>query len=101
MDGLVRVGEQLRDLALAEVVQEKLLVEGEQAAEVRRLAAALAARPTPDFEAWESLLLQMDLFDAYEHLTALAQLRRCPETQAPKAVRGWREAGDIGGWFAR
>jgi len=25
---------------------------------VRRLAAALAARPTPDFEAWESLLLQ-------------------------------------------
>jgi transposase-like protein len=33
-------------------------VELEQAAEVRRLATALAARPTPDFEAWESLLLQ-------------------------------------------
>jgi hypothetical protein len=33
-------------------------VELEQAAEVRRLAAALAARQTPDFEAWESLLLQ-------------------------------------------
>ena len=33
-------------------------MELEQAAEVRRLAAALAARQTPDFEAWESLLLQ-------------------------------------------
>jgi len=33
-------------------------VELEQAAEVRRLAAALAARQTPDFEAWESLVLQ-------------------------------------------
>lgn len=30
----------------------------EQAAEVRRLVAALAARQTPDFEAWESLVLQ-------------------------------------------
>lgn len=40
VDGLVRVGEQLRDLAVAEVVQKKLLVELEQAAEVRRLAAA-------------------------------------------------------------
>jgi hypothetical protein len=34
------------------------VVELEQSAEVRRLAAALAARQTPDFEAWESLLLQ-------------------------------------------
>jgi hypothetical protein len=58
VDGLVQVGEQLRDLAVAEVVQKKLLVELEQAAEVRRLAAALAARQTPDFEAWEGLLLQ-------------------------------------------
>jgi hypothetical protein len=33
-------------------------VELEQNAEVRRLAAALAARQTPDFEAWESLMLQ-------------------------------------------
>ena len=33
-------------------------MELEQAAEVRRLATALAARQTPDFEAWESLLLQ-------------------------------------------
>jgi len=33
-------------------------VELEQTAEVRRLAAALAARQAPDFEAWESLLLQ-------------------------------------------
>jgi hypothetical protein len=33
-------------------------VELEQAAEVRRLATALAARQTPDFEAWESLVLQ-------------------------------------------
>ena len=33
-------------------------MELEQAAEVHRLAAALAARQTPDFEAWESLLLQ-------------------------------------------
>ena len=55
VDGLVRVGEQLSDFAVAEVVQKKLLVEREQAAAVRRLAAA---RQTPDFEAWESLLLQ-------------------------------------------
>ena len=34
------------------------MVELEQTAEVRRLAAALATRQTPDFEAWESLLLQ-------------------------------------------
>ena len=33
-------------------------MELEQAAEVRRLATALAARQTPDFEAWESLVLQ-------------------------------------------
>jgi hypothetical protein len=33
-------------------------VELEQAAEVRRLATALAARQTPDLEAWESLVLQ-------------------------------------------
>jgi len=33
-------------------------VELEQATEVRRLAAALAARQTPDFEAWESLVLE-------------------------------------------
>ena len=32
-------------------------MELEQAAEVSRLAAALAARQTPDFEAWESLVL--------------------------------------------
>jgi hypothetical protein len=34
------------------------VVELEQTAEVRRLAAALAARQTPDFEAWEALMLQ-------------------------------------------
>jgi hypothetical protein len=33
-------------------------VELERTAEVRRLVTALAARPTPDFEAWESLVLQ-------------------------------------------
>lgn len=33
-------------------------MELEQTAEVRRLAAALAARQAPDFEAWESLMLQ-------------------------------------------
>jgi hypothetical protein len=33
-------------------------VELEQSAEVRRLAMALAARQTPDFEAWETLVLQ-------------------------------------------
>jgi len=33
-------------------------VELEQTAEVRRLATALTARQTPDFEAWESLMLQ-------------------------------------------
>jgi hypothetical protein len=32
-------------------------VELEQTAEVRRLAATLATRPAPDFEAWESLML--------------------------------------------
>jgi hypothetical protein len=58
VDQLVRVGEQLSDLAVAEVEQKKLLVELEQTAEVRRLVTALAARQTPDFEAWESLLLQ-------------------------------------------
>jgi hypothetical protein len=36
------------------------MVELEQSAEVRRLAAALAARQTPDFEEWESLMLQAD-----------------------------------------
>jgi len=55
---LARLGEQLGDLAVAEAAQKKLLVELEQTAEVRRLAAALAARQTPDFEAWESLMLQ-------------------------------------------
>src|SRR5207253_11086449 len=38
--------------------ETKLQVEREQAAGVRRLAAALATRQTPDFEAWESLVLQ-------------------------------------------
>jgi hypothetical protein len=33
-------------------------VELEQSAEVRRLATALASRQTPDFEAWETLILQ-------------------------------------------
>ena len=33
-------------------------MELEQAAEVRRLATALAGRQAPDFEAWESLMLQ-------------------------------------------
>jgi hypothetical protein len=33
-------------------------VELEQSAEVRRLATALATRQAPDFEAWESLMLQ-------------------------------------------
>ena len=58
VEGLVRVGEQLSDLVVAEAVQKKTPGELEQAAEVRRLAVALAARQTPDFEAWESLLLQ-------------------------------------------
>jgi hypothetical protein len=34
------------------------VVELEQTAEVQRLAAALTTRQTPDFEAWESLMLQ-------------------------------------------
>jgi len=33
-------------------------VELEQSAEVRRLATAMASRQTPDFEAWETLMLQ-------------------------------------------
>ena len=58
VEQLVRVGEQLGDLALAQVVQKKLLVQPEPAAEARRLAATLAARQTPDFEAWESRMLE-------------------------------------------
>ena len=58
VDQLVRLGEQLGDLAVAEVVQKKLLVELEQSAEVRRLVTAMASRQTPDFEAWETLMLQ-------------------------------------------
>jgi hypothetical protein len=54
VDGLVQVGEQRSDWALAEAVQKKLRRELEPAAEVHRLAA----RRTPDFEAWESLMLQ-------------------------------------------
>src|SRR5437660_7664664 len=38
----------------------------------------------------------VDLFHAYEHLTALAQLLWGPEAKAPKAWRDWLEAGDIG-----
>src|SRR5581483_7172778 len=38
--------------------KKKLMVELEQSADVRRLAMALASRQTPDFEAWESLMLQ-------------------------------------------
>ena len=38
----------------------------------------------------------VDLFHAYEHLTALAQLRWGQEAKAPKAWRDWLEAGDIG-----
>jgi hypothetical protein len=38
--------------------KKKLLVELEQSAEVRRLATAMVSRQTPDFEAWETLMLQ-------------------------------------------
>src|SRR5207249_9016532 len=38
----------------------------------------------------------VDLFHAYEHLTALAQILWGPEAKAPKAWREWLEAGDIG-----
>jgi hypothetical protein len=38
----------------------------------------------------------VDLFHAYEHLTALAQILWGPEAKAPKAWRDWLEAGDIG-----
>ena len=37
----------------------------------------------------------VDLFHAYEHLTALAQLLWGQEAKAPKAWRDWLEAGDI------
>jgi hypothetical protein len=37
----------------------------------------------------------VDLFHAYEHLTAIAQILWGPETKAPKAWRDWLEAGDI------
>jgi hypothetical protein len=38
----------------------------------------------------------VDLFHAYEHLTALAQILWGPEAPAPKTWRDWLEAGDIG-----
>ena len=38
----------------------------------------------------------VDLFHAYEHLTALAQILWGPEAKAPQAWRDWLEAGDIG-----
>jgi hypothetical protein len=38
----------------------------------------------------------VDLFHAYEHLTALAQILWGQEAKAPKAWRDWLEAGDIG-----
>ena len=37
----------------------------------------------------------VDLFHAYEHLTAIAQILWGPEAKAPKAWRDWLEAGDI------
>jgi hypothetical protein len=80
VDELVQVGEQLSDFAVAEVVQKKLLVEREQAAAVRRLAAA---RQTPDFEAWESLLLQAARQGGAGVLGTL--LRHGPQ-HAPRAV---------------
>jgi hypothetical protein len=38
----------------------------------------------------------IDLFHAYEHLTAIAQLLWGQEAKAPKVWRDWLEAGDIG-----
>jgi len=37
----------------------------------------------------------VDLFHAYEHLTAIAQILWGPEAKAPKTWRDWLEAGDI------
>jgi len=37
----------------------------------------------------------VDLFHAYEHLTAIAQFLWGPEAKAPKLWRGLLEAGDI------
>ena len=37
----------------------------------------------------------VDLFHAYEHLTAIAQILRGPEAKSPKAWRDLLEAGDI------
>jgi hypothetical protein len=37
----------------------------------------------------------VDLFHAYEHLTAMAQILWGPQAKAPKAWRDWLEAGDI------
>ena len=48
-------------------------MELEQTAEVRRLAAAMASRATPDFEAWETLLLQAARQGGAAVLAALLQ----------------------------
>jgi hypothetical protein len=99
VDQLVRVGEQLGDLAVAEVVQKKLLVELEQTAEVRRLATTLAARRTPDFEAWETLVLQASrhggagvlgslLRHWQGHASRQVVLCRCGQRMASRGRRG-------------
>lgn len=48
-------------------------MELEQTAEVRRLAVAMARRATPDFEAWETLLLQAARHGGAAVLAALLQ----------------------------
>jgi hypothetical protein len=65
-------------------------VELEQSAEVRRLATALANRQSPDFEAWETLLLQ-----AARHGGAgvLGSLLTHWQMQAPREVIRCGECG--------
>jgi hypothetical protein len=73
-------------------------VELEQTAEVHRLAAALAARQTPDFEAWESLMLRaarqggagvLGTLLTHWQQHAARELIRCPCGQ-PMSSRGRR-----------
>ena len=66
-------------------------MELEQTAEVRRLAATLATRQTPDFEAWESLLLQAaHQGGAGVFGSLLAHWQRCTPKEVIRCLCGQR-----------
>lgn len=87
--------------------KKKLLVELEQTAEVRRLAAILAARRTPDFEAWETLVLQASrqggagvlgslLRHWQEHAPRQVVLCECGQRMTSRGRRGKRLVTTLG-----